>query len=623
MPQIREVYDVCVVGAGHAGCEAALACARMGLETIIFTVSVDSIALMPCNPNIGGSSKGHLVREVDALGGEMGKNIDKTFIQSKMLNVSKGPAVHSLRAQADKQAYSNEMRKTLENTPNLTIKQGEVTKLLVEDGKIKGVKTYSGAIYNCKAVVLCTGTYLKARCIYGDVSNYTGPNGLQAANYLTDSLKELGIEMFRFKTGTPARIAGNTIDYSKMEEQFGDETVVPFSFTTNPEDVQKEQVSCWLTYTNEETHEIIRSNLDRSPIYAGVIEGVGPRYCPSIEDKVVKFADKNRHQVFLEPEGRYTNEMYVGGMSSSLPEDVQIAMYHTVPGLEHAKIVRNAYAIEYDCINPRQLLPSLEFKAIKNLFSGGQFNGSSGYEEAAAQGLIAGINAALRVQGKEELVLDRSESYIGVLIDDLVTKENHEPYRMMTSRAEYRLLLRQDNADLRLRKYGYRVGLISEEQYEALKVKEQQIQEEIERVENTYVGTSSNINELLEEYGSTLLSGGSSLAELIRRPELNYKMLAEVDPKRPKLPEDVQEQVNINIKYDGYIKRQMKQVEQFKKMEEKKIPENINYDEIQSLRIEAKQKLNLYRPINIGQASRISGVSPADISVLLVYLGHK
>ena len=579
--------------------------------------------MMPCNPNIGGTSKGHLVKEIDALGGEMGKNIDKTFIQSKMLNKSKGPAVHSLRAQADKRAYSQSMREVLENTDHLTIRQMEIAELIVEDGVLTGVKAVSGAIYHCKAAVLCTGVYLNARCIYGDVSTYTGPNGLQAATHLTDSLKANGVEMVRFKTGTPARIDKRSIDFSKMEEQFGDERVVPFSFSTDPESVQIDQESCWLTYTNEETHKIIRENLSRSPLYSGMIEGTGPRYCPSIEDKVVKFADKNRHQVFLEPEGRYTNEMYVGGMSSSLPEDVQIAMYHTVPGLEHAKIVRNAYAIEYDCINPRQLLPSLEFKAIKNLFSGGQFNGSSGYEEAAAQGLIAGINAALRVQGKEELVLDRSESYIGVLIDDLVTKENHEPYRMMTSRAEYRLLLRQDNADLRLRKYGYRVGLISEEQYEALKVKEQQIQEEIERVENTYVGTSSNINELLEEYGSTLLSGGSSLAELIRRPELNYKMLAEVDPKRPKLPEDVQEQVNINIKYDGYIKRQMKQVEQFKKMEEKKIPENINYDEIQSLRIEAKQKLNLYRPINIGQASRISGVSPADISVLLVYLGHK
>ena len=553
----------------------------------------------------------------------MGKNIDKTFIQSKMLNKSKGPAVHSLRAQADKRAYSQSMREVLENTDHLTIRQMEIAELIVEDGVLTGVKAVSGAIYHCKAAVLCTGVYLNARCIYGDVSTYTGPNGLKAATHLTDSLKANGVEMVRFKTGTPARIDKRSIDFSKMEEQFGDERVVPFSFSTDPESVQIDQESCWLTYTNEETHKIIRENLSRSPLYSGMIEGTGPRYCPSIEDKVVKFADKNRHQVFLEPEGRYTNEMYVGGMSSSLPEDVQIAMYHTVPGLEHAKIVRNAYAIEYDCINPRQLLPSLEFKAIKNLFSGGQFNGSSGYEEAAAQGLIAGINAALRVQGKEELVLDRSESYIGVLIDDLVTKENHEPYRMMTSRAEYRLLLRQDNADLRLRKYGYRVGLISEEQYAALKRKEEQIQEEIERVENTYVGTSSNVNELLAEYGSTLLSGGSSLAELIRRPELNYKMLAEVDPKRPKLPEDVQEQVNINIKYDGYIKRQMKQVEQFKKMEEKKIPENINYDEIQSLRIEAKQKLNLYRPINIGQASRISGVSPADISVLLVYLGHK
>lgn len=623
MAVLEETIDIAVIGAGHAGCEAALAAARMGLETVVFTVSVDSIAMMPCNPNIGGTSKGHLVKEIDALGGEMGKNIDKTFIQSKMLNKSKGPAVHSLRAQADKRAYSQSMREVLENTDHLTIRQMEIAELIVEDGVLTGVKAVSGAIYHCKATVLCTGVYLNARCIYGDVSTYTGPNGLQAATHLTDSLKANGVEMVRFKTGTPARIDKRSIDFSKMEEQFGDERVVPFSFSTDPESVQIDQESCWLTYTNEETHKIIRENLNRSPLYSGMIEGTGPRYCPSIEDKVVKFADKNRHQVFLEPEGRYTNEMYVGGMSSSLPEDVQIAMYHTVPGLEHAKIVRNAYAIEYDCINPRQLLPSLEFKAIKNLFSGGQFNGSSGYEEAAAQGLIAGINAALRVQGKEELVLDRSESYIGVLIDDLVTKENHEPYRMMTSRAEYRLLLRQDNADLRLRKYGYRVGLISEEQYEALKVKEQRIQEEIERVENTYVGTSSNINELLEEYGSTLLSGGSSLAELIRRPELNYKMLAEVDPKRPKLPEDVQEQVNINIKYDGYIRRQMKQVEQFKKMEEKKIPENINYDEIQSLRIEAKQKLNLYRPINIGQASRISGVSPADISVLLVYLGHK
>ena len=619
----KDKYDVVVIGAGHAGCEAALATARLGFQTLVFTVSVDSIAMMPCNPNIGGSSKGHLVRELDALGGEMGKVIDRTFIQSKMLNKSKGPAVHSLRAQADKAVYSRTMRRVLEAQENLEIKQGEVANLLVEDGKITGVQTFSGATYHCKAVIICSGTYLKARCIYGDVSQYTGPNGLQAANHLTDCLKELGIKMYRFKTGTPARVDRKTVDFSKMEEQFGDERVVPFSFTTNPDDVQIDQTSCWLTYTNETTHDIIRANLDRSPLYSGMIEGTGPRYCPSIEDKVVKFADKKRHQVFLEPEGMETDEMYIGGMSSSLPEDVQYAMYRSVPGLEHVKIVRNAYAIEYDCIDARQLKPSLEFRNISGLFSAGQFNGSSGYEEAAAQGLIAGINAARKLQGRESLVLDRSEAYIGVLIDDLVTKESHEPYRMMTSRAEYRLLLRQDNADLRLRKYGYRVGLISEEQYAALKVKEQQIQEEIERVENTYVGTSSNINELLEEYGSTLLSGGSSLAELIRRPELNYKMLAEVDPKRPELPEDVQEQVNINIKYDGYIRRQMKQVEQFKKMEEKKIPENINYDEIQSLRIEAKQKLNLYRPINIGQASRISGVSPADISVLLVYLGHK
>ena len=746
MRTLVEDYDIVVVGAGHAGCEAALAGARLGLNTVMFTVSVDSIALMPCNPNVGGSSKGHLVRELDALGGEMGKNIDKTFIQSKMLNCSKGPAVHSLRAQADKQAYSNEMRKTLENTPNLTIKQGEVTKLLVEDGKITGVKTYSGATYNCKAVVLCTGTYLKARCIYGDVSNYTGPNGLQAANYLTDSLKELGIEMFRFKTGTPAfiqskmlncskgpavhslraqadkqaysnemrktlentpnltikqgevtkllvedgkitgvktysgatynckavvlctgtylkarciygdvsnytgpnglqaanyltdslkelgiemfrfktgtpaRIAGNTIDYSKMEEQFGDERVVPFSFSTNPEDVQIEQKSCWLTYTNEKTHEIIRANLDRSPLYSGMIEGTGPRYCPSIEDKVVRFADKNRHQVFIEPEGLYTNEMYIGGMSSSLPEDVQEEMYHSVPGLEHAKIVKNAYAIEYDCINPRQLYPTLEFKKIKGLFSGGQFNGSSGYEEAAAQGLIAGINAALEVKGQEQLILDRSEAYIGVLIDDLVTKENHEPYRMMTSRAEYRLLLRQDNADLRLRKKGYQAGLISEEDYQKILTKEEQIKTEISRVEHTNIGANKEVQTLLESYNSTPLKSGTTLAELIRRPELSYEAIKPLDKERPELPWDVQEQVDINIKYDGYIRRQLKQVEQFKKLEAKKIPTDLDYEKVGSLRIEARQKLEAYRPISIGQASRISGVSPADISVLLVYL---
>ena len=627
MKNLEQFFDIIVVGAGHAGCEAALASARLGLPTVMFTVSVDSIALMPCNPNVGGSSKGHLVRELDALGGEMGKNIDKTFIQSKMLNQSKGPAVHSLRAQADKQAYSTEMRKTLENTENLTIRQGEVTELLAEDGHITGVKTFSGATYHAKAVVLCTGTYLKARCIYGDVSNYTGPNGLQAANYLTDSLKKLGIEMFRFKTGTPARIAGNTIDYSKMEEQFGDKKVVPFSFSTDPEYVQIEQKSCWLTYTNEKTHEIIRANLDRSPLYSGMIEGTGPRYCPSIEDKVVRFADKKRHQVFIEPEGLYTNEMYIGGMSSSLPEDVQYEMYHSVPGLEHARIVKNAYAIEYDCINPRQLYPTLEFKKIKGLFSGGQFNGSSGYEEAAAQGLIAGINAAMEVKGKEQLILDRSEAYIGVLIDDLVTKENHEPYRMMTSRAEYRLLLRQDNADLRLRKKGWEVGLIDDETYHKLQEKERMIQEEIERVEHTTVGGSAEVQSLLESQGSTLLKSGTTIAELIRRPELNYHVLAPIDKERPELPEDVCEQVEINIKYDGYIRRQMKQVEQFKKLEQKKIPEDIDYEDVGSLRIEARQKLESYRPISIGQASRISGVSPADISVLLVYLesrsGHK
>ena len=620
MNKLVEYIDVAVIGAGHAGCEASLAAARLGLETMVFTVSVDSIAMMPCNPNIGGSSKGHLVKEIDALGGEMGKVIDKTFIQSKMLNKSKGPAVHSLRAQADKKNYSNTMRQVLENTPHLTIKQAEVTELIVEDGTIKGVKTYSGATYYAKAVVLCTGTYLKARCIYGDVSNYTGPNGLQASNYLTDSLKANGVEMFRFKTGTPARIDKRSIDFSKMEEQKGDERVVPFSFSTDPESVQIDQVSCWLTYTNEKTHEIIRENLDRSPLYSGMIEGTGPRYCPSIEDKVVRFADKSRHQVFIEPEGLNTNEMYVGGMSSSLPEDVQYDMYRSVPGLEHAKIVRNAYAIEYDCINPRQLMPTLEFKNIKNLFSGGQFNGSSGYEEAAAQGLIAGINAALKVKGEELLVLDRSEAYIGVLIDDLVTKENHEPYRMMTSRAEYRLLLRQDNADLRLREKGYRVGLISEEQYQDILEKERLIKEEIERVEHVNVGASKPVQELLEQYGSTPLTSGSTLGELIRRPELNYEVLAPIDKNRPELRYDIREQVNINIKYDGYITRQLKQVEQFKKLESKKIPEDMDYDQVKSLRIEAVQKLKLYRPVSIGQASRIAGVSPADVSVLLVYL---
>lgn len=623
MNKLEENYDIVVVGAGHAGCEAALAAARLGMETIMFTVSVDSIALMPCNPNIGGSSKGHLVRELDALGGEMGKNIDKTFIQSKMLNKSKGPAVHSLRAQADKQAYSSKMRETLENTKGLTIRQGEVAELITEDGYIKGIKTYSGATYHCKAVILCTGTYLKARCIYGDVSNYTGPNGLQAANYLTDSLKNLGVEMFRFKTGTPARIDKKSIDFSKMQEQKGDERIVPFSFSTNAEDVQIQQESCWLTYTNETTHDIIRQNLDRSPLYSGMIEGTGPRYCPSIEDKVVRFADKNRHQVFIEPEGLHTNEMYVGGMSSSLPEDVQFAMYRSVPGLEKANIVRNAYAIEYDCINPRQLNPTLEFKDIKGLFSAGQFNGSSGYEEAASQGLVAGINASLKIKNREMMILDRSESYIGVLIDDLVTKENHEPYRMMTSRAEYRLLLRQDNADLRLRKKGYEAGLISQEDYDHLLLKEKQIEEETKRVESTNIGANKEVQALLESLGSTPLKAGTTLGELIRRPELDYEKLESIDKQRKELPLDVIEQVNINIKYDGYIRRQLKQVKDFKKLELKKIPENIDYDSIHSLRIEAKQKLNLYRPVNIGQASRISGVSPADISVLLVYLNTK
>lgn len=620
MANLKENYDVLVVGAGHAGCEAALACARLGLETIIFTVSVESIAMMPCNPNIGGSSKGHLVKEIDALGGEMGKNIDKTFIQSKMLNKSKGPAVHSLRAQADKQEYSREMRRTLENTDHLTIRQAEISELIVEGGEIKGAKTFSGAEYYVKAVVLCTGTYLKARCIYGDVSNATGPNGLQAANHLTDSLKSLGIEMYRFKTGTPARVDKRSIDFSKMEEQFGDERIVPFSFSTNPDDIQKEQISCWLTYTNEETHKIIKDNLDRSPLYSGMIEGTGPRYCPSIEDKVVKFADKNRHQVFIEPEGNYTNEMYLGGMSSSLPEDVQYAMYRTVPGLENVKIVRNAYAIEYDCINPRQLKPTLEFKAIKGLFSGGQFNGSSGYEEAAAQGLIAGINAALEVLGREQITLDRSQAYIGVLIDDLVTKESHEPYRMMTSRAEYRLLLRQDNADLRLSGIGHEVGLVSDEMYNRVVEKERIIKEEIERLENIKVGANKKMSEFLEKHGSTPLKTGSSLAELIKRPELSYEVVAEFDENRKPIPEDVIEQININLKYDGYIKRQLRQVEQFKKMEKKKLSDNIDYSQINGLRNEAKQKLNMYKPVSIGQASRISGVSPADISVLLIHL---
>lgn len=623
MPNLEETYEIIVVGAGHAGCEAALACARLGLETILFTVSVDSIALMPCNPNIGGSSKGHLVRELDALGGEMGRNIDQTFIQSKMLNESKGPAVHSLRAQADKQEYSRNMRRTLENTDHLTIRQGEVTEIIVDDGVICGIKTYSGGIYHSKAVILATGTYLKARCIYGDVSNHTGPNGLQAANYLTDSLKANGIQMFRFKTGTPARVDRRSIDFTKMEEQLGDERVVPFSFSTDPESVQKKQVSCWLTYTNSDTHEIIRANLERSPLFSGAIEGTGPRYCPSIEDKVVKFPDKSRHQVFVEPEGLYTNEMYLGGMSSSLPEDVQHAMYKTVPGLENVKIVRNAYAIEYDCINSLQLKPTLEFKTIEGLFCGGQFNGSSGYEEAAVQGFMAGVNACMKLMGRTPYVLDRSQAYIGVLIDDLVTKENHEPYRMMTSRAEYRLLLRQDNADLRLMKLGHEIGLVDDRTYNNLLKKEENIGKEIHRLENTNIGANKQVQEFLELHGSTPLKTGATLAELVRRPELDYFMLTDIDFERPELSRDTGEQVNINIKYEGYIRRQQQQVFQFKKLESKKLDVKFDYSDVKGLRREAIQKLNVHKPASIGQASRISGVSPADISVLLIYLEQR
>lgn len=620
MNYIYNKYDVVVIGAGHAGCEAALAAARLGMHTLVFTVSVDSIAMMPCNPNVGGSSKGHLVKEIDALGGEMGKNIDRTFIQSKMLNTSKGPAVHSLRAQADKKEYSNSMRHVLENTENLVIKQGEVAEVLVENDKVTGVRTTSNAVYPCDAVVMATGTYLQARCIYGDVSQYTGPNGLAAANELTGNLMKLGIEMRRFKTGTPARVDKRTVDFSKMTEQTGDENIVPFSFTNTPEDLEREQVSCWLTYTNQETHKIIMDNIDRSPLYSGNIKGTGPRYCPSIEDKVVRFADKERHQVFLEPEGNYTNEMYIGGMSSSLPEDVQIKMYHTVPGLEHAEIVRNAYAIEYDCINPLQLKASLEFKNISGFFSAGQANGSSGYEEAAAQGIIAGINAARKVKGLEPLVLDRSQAYIGVLIDDLITKGTNEPYRMMTSRAEYRLLLRQDNADLRLTEIGHEIGLISEERYQQLLYKKFQIKEEINRLIDTTVGASEKVQIFLKSHKSTPLQSGSTLAELLKRPELSYDLLNEIDDNRPKLPRDVAEQVNIELKYEGYINRQMRQVDQFIKLETKKIPDNIDYHDVYSLRKEAEQKLSEIRPASVGQASRISGVSPADISVLLVYL---
>lgn len=657
MNTIEETYDVIVVGAGHAGCEAALALARMGQETIIFTVSMDSVAMMPCNPNVGGSSKGHLVREIDALGGEMGKNIDKTYIQSKMLNKSKGPAVHSLRAQADKAEYTRQMRMTMENTEHLTLRQAEVTELLFDDSevcqsekkdrekgesinvfqgenkqKIKGVRTKSGASYFAKCVILCTGVYLKARCIYGDVVNHTGPNGLSAANYLSDSMLNAGIPLRRFKTGTPARIDKRSIDFSKMEEQKGDETIVPFSFTNTEEDIKREQVKCYLTYTNEETHNIIRSNIDRSPLFSGAIEGTGPRYCPSIEDKVMKFADKDRHQVFVEPEGEFTNEMYIGGMSSSLPEDVQYAMYRSVPGLEHARIVRNAYAIEYDCISALLLKPSLEFKDVEGLFSAGQMNGSSGYEEAAAQGLMAGINAARKLQGKEPVVLDRSQGYIGVLIDDLVTKETREPYRMMTSRAEYRLLLRQDNADLRLTDIGYEIGLIDEERYQHFCKKRELIKKEVERLSETMVGANKKVQSFLEENGSTTLKTAASLADLIKRPELSYEQLAPIDTDREQIYQedealwnspfrkDVIEQINIELKYDGYIKRQQSQVEHFKKLEKKRIPVDIDYENVHNLRKEARQKLNEIRPENIGQASRISGVSPADISVLMIYL---
>lgn len=620
MTVVEESYDVVIVGAGHAGCEAALACARLGLETIVFTISVDAIAMMPCNPNIGGTSKGHLVRELDALGGEMGKNIDKTFIQSKMLNASKGPAVHSLRAQADKQAYSNAMRKVMENTDHLTIRQGEVTELIIENKKCVGVKTFSGAIYRAKAVVLATGVYLRSRCIYGEISEETGPNGLKNAKYLTQSLMDAGIKMYRFKTGTPARVDARSIDFSKMEEQRGDVPVVPFSFTTDPKSIQKEQISCWLTYTGSKTHEMIRENIHRSPLFSGMIEGTGPRYCPSIEDKVMKFADKDRHQIFVEPEGLYTHEMYLGGMSSSLPEDVQYAMIHSVPGLENAKIVRNAYAIEYDCIDARQLKLSLEFREIEGLFSGGQFNGSSGYEEAAVQGFMAGVNAAMKVLGREHFIIDRSQGYIGVLIDDLVTKESHEPYRMMTSRSEYRLLLRQDNADMRLTEMGYEMGLISEERYQKYCKKKEAIEKEIKRLEAIYVGAGERTQEVLLSHGSTPLQTSATLAELIRRPELNYEAVRDLDPEREDLPKDVCDQVNINIKYEGYIRRQAQQVRQFKKLENKKIPVDIDYQKVNSLRIEAVQKLEAVRPASIGQASRISGVSPADITVLMVYL---
>ena len=620
MENVHEYYDVVVIGAGHAGVEAGLAAARLGMKTIVFTVSMDSVAMMPCNPNIGGSSKGHLVREIDALGGQMGINIDKTFIQSKMLNVSKGPAVHSLRAQADKFMYSIEMRKTLQETENLTLRQSEIAEIIVEHDHITGVRTISGAFYSCKAVIICTGVYLKARCLYGNVIEHTGPNGLKAANTLSQSFLDNGIKLRRFKTGTPARLDGKTIDYSRMEPQYGDVPVVPFSFTTDPSSVQKEQVKCYLTYTNKKTHDIIRAHLDESPIYGGIIEGIGPRYCPSIEDKVVKFADKDRHQVFIEPEGLVTHEMYVDGMSSSMPEYVQYEMYHSVAGLEHASIVRNAYAIEYDCLSPGQLLPTLELKNIHGLFSAGQFNGSSGYEEAAAQGIIAGINASMEIMGKDPLVLRRDQAYIGVLIDDLVNKESFEPYRMMTSRAEYRLLLRQDNADLRLTPIGHEIGLIDDKRYEYVRLKQKLINDEIKRVSSVYFNPDSRVQNFLNTHGSTELKKSMSFTDLVRRPELTYDMVRSLDENVPSLSDDVREQVNIQLKYQGYIEREMKQVSDFRKLEAKKIPNEIDYDLVPSLRIEARQKLNNIRPLTVGQASRISGVSPSDISVLLIYL---
>ena len=623
MTYIAESIDVAVIGGGHAGCEAALAAARMGKKTIMFTMSLDSIGMMPCNPNVGGTSKGHLVREIDALGGEMGKNIDKTFIQSRMLNTAKGPAVHSLRAQADKKRYTDEMKKVLENTPNLMIKQQEIVEILVEEGKVVGVVTNKGAQYTCQAIVLASGTYLKSRCLTGECIEYTGPNGLKSSSALSENLKALGIELRRFKTGTPARVDARTVDFSKMEAQYGDEHIVPFSFENKETDIKRDQYPCYLTYTNERTHQIIRDNLHRSPMYSGVIEGTGPRYCPSIEDKVVRFADKDRHQVFLEPEGEDTTEMYVQGMSSSLPEEVQLEMLRSIAGLEHVEVMRTGYAIEYDCLNPLELKHSLEFKHIEGFFSGGQMNGSSGYEEAACQGLIAGINAALKIDGKEPLIIDRSEAYIGVLIDDLVTKGTREPYRMLTSRAEYRLLLRQDNADLRLTEKGYEVGLISQERYDRFLAKRQAIDTELERLKNTYVGTSQKVQEIIAAKESTPLRSGIALCELLKRPELSYEDFKEVDPTRPDLPEEVIEQVMIELKYEGYISRQLKQVEQFKKLEKKRIPDDINYDDVYSLRLEAKQKLEAVRPVSIGQASRISGVSPADISVLLVYLEQR